>query len=415
MLFRSYRDMAQRLLVERNDHSIKAMLSRVALSNESTLGRMHALWTMEGMGLLKPDLLMTLIVDTNSIIRTQAIRLIEQFVANDNALRTKIGVILQKSLPKATDKELLQISLSANVLNKDASLIILTGILRQMDTSALIRDAILSSLYHREFEFFQLLMKTNWKEKESLSKEIFLEMLTTAMIRNRNSKELTELFSMIYSYESLKWYTSTILNAIAIQGFNSKFNPVSLSSAPHILTNTPINYDSTKIKIISKMFAWPGHVVDKSSGSVTSLNEAIDPKQYALGRQHFLSSCAGCHGADGAGVNRFAPSLIGSDWVLGNEKRLSLLLLHGIEGPIEVNGKVYDAPEILPVMPSHAILDDTEIAAIISYIRNEWGNRAAPVTGRLVGGARIMTQGRVMPWTARELNKHIQDTLVKPK
>ena len=114
-------------------------------------------------------------------------------------------------------------------------------------------------------------------------------------------------------------------------------------------------------------------------------------------------------------MNRFAPSLIGSDWVLGNEKRLSLLLLHGIEGPIEVNGKVYDAPEILPVMPSHAILDDTEIAAIISYIRNEWGNSAAPVTGRLVGGARIMTQGRVMPWTARELNKHIQDTLVKPK
>ena len=73
------------------------------------------------------------------------------------------------------------------------------------------------------------------------------------------------------------------------------------------------------------MFAWPGHVVDKSSVSVTSLSGAIDPKQYALGRQHFLSSCAGCHGADGAGVNRFAPSLIGSDWVLGNEKRLSRL------------------------------------------------------------------------------------------
>ena len=52
------------------------------------------------------------------------------------------------------------------------------------------------------------------------------------------------------------------------------------------------------------------------------------------------------------GGTRFAPPLIGSDWVLGNEKRLVLLVLHGMEGPVEVNGKLYDAPDILPVMPA---------------------------------------------------------------
>lgn len=65
----------------------------------------------------------------------------------------------------------------------------------------------------------------------------------------------------------------------------------------------------------------------------------IDQKQFSLGRQFFLTTCAGCHGSDGAGVTRFAPTLIGSDWVLGDPKRLALLILHGIEGPIEVNEK----------------------------------------------------------------------------
>ena len=102
-----------------------------------------------------------------------------------------------------------------------------------------------------------------------------------------------------------------------------------------------------------------------------------------------------------------APTLIGSDWVLGDEKRLALILLHGIEGPIEVGGKVYDVPEILPVMPSHSTMDDAAITAIMTYIRNEWGNSASPVGRRTVGVTRHTTQGRVVPWTPIELNEHM--------
>ena len=101
-------------------------------------------------------------------------------------------------------------------------------------------------------------------------------------------------------------------------------------------------------------------------------------QQFVLGRQHYLTNCAGCHGAEGEGMNRFAPPLVGSDWVLGDERRLAMILLHGMEGPVEVSGKVYDAPDILPVMPSHSTMDDKAITAIMTYIRNEWGNHCQP-------------------------------------
>ena len=109
-------------------------------------------------------------------------------------------------------------------------------------------------------------------------------------------------------------------------------------------------------------------------------------------------------------MNRFAPPLVGSDWVLGEEKRLTLIVLHGMEGPVEVAGKIYDTPEILPVMPAHSTLDDASITAILTYIRNEWGNNAGPLGKRTVGSTRNTSQGRVMPWKAEELNKYMLET-----
>ena len=102
------------------------------------------------------------------------------------------------------------------------------------------------------------------------------------------------------------------------------------------------------------------------------------------------------------------PPLAGSEWVLGDEKRLALIILHGMEGPLEVAGKTYDAPDILPVMPAHSTMDDGSIAAILTYIRNEWGNQAEPITGRTVSFTRHRSQGRVYPWSAPELNEHME-------
>ena len=107
------------------------------------------------------------------------------------------------------------------------------------------------------------------------------------------------------------------------------------------------------------------------------LNEE-EQSLFAAGRQLYLNTCSGCHGTNGEGLERFAPPLRESEWVLGNEKKLALILLHGMEGPLEVNGKQYDVPQIMPVMPSLSTIDDRDLAATLTYVRRAWGHQAEP-------------------------------------
>lgn len=405
-----YRDMAQKLLVERNDDGVQKSLKKVVLKGENPLGRLHAFWTLEGLHLLDVDLLFKCLLDENSVIRITCLRLLEPFAKTDPDVRSKLQEMILSLWKKASPKEILQISLTANVFDYPTSQQILTGIIERYDTSALIRDAVMSSIQDHEFDFLQNLRQSRDYKKRSTGKEIFLEMLTTAIVKKEDPAELTNLLSMMdVDKDKFGWQQKTILTAISIQGRNNK-KPIHLKSAPKIISRTDLPIDSSRVQVLSNMFEWPGHKVKMKSEKRSQLTDE-DQIQFALGRQQYLTTCAGCHGTDGAGMNRFAPTLIGSEWVLGNEKRLALILLHGLEGPVEVAGKVYDVPEILPVMPAHSTMDDGAITAIMTYIRNEWGNNAGPVSRRTVGSTRHTSQGRVVPWTAVELNQHMADTV----
>ncbi len=240
-------------------------------------------------------------------------------------------------------------------------------------------------------------------------------MLTAAIVKKADGNEIKQLLALADSQE-FGWKEQAVLSSLAIQSGNlPEKGMVKFASEPSIFQRADIPLESSRVEMLKSIFSWPGFdpkVVEASSNSL----DADAMKQFADGRQKFLTSCASCHGANGKGANRMGPPLVNSDWVLGNEKRLTLILLHGLEGPIEVDGKKYDAPEILPVMPAHSTMDDASIAAILTYIRNEWGNQATPVSRRTVGGMRVLTQGRVYPWSAEELNKHIENLVTtKPE
>ena len=405
-----YRDMAQRLLVERGDKTISKPLTDLALKGDNPLGRFHALWTMEGLNLIAPDLLFQLLVDRNPLVRTTAVRLLEPLANENKTVRLKLGEELLKILRNAPIEQILQITLAANILDQKISHQLLEGIAQRFDTSALIRDAVLSSLQNQEFAFLQRLWKSSFWQRHEPAKEIFLEMLTTSIVRKRDRTELSSLLSMLDVKDSFDWKEKAVLTGISIQGKNTKMKPIHLPSAPRILTRQDIKKERSLLDALIAMFEWPGHVADTNNVQTQNPLSESEQKHFVLGRQLYLTTCAGCHGTDGAGLNRFAPPLIGSDWVIGNKKRLVLLLLHGMEGPMEVNGKRYDAPDILPVMPAHSTLEDGSISSILTYIRNEWGHTAGPVSRGEVGKTRHTSQGRVAPWTAAELNKHILES-----
>lgn len=406
-----HRDMAQRLLVERNDKGIGRALTDVVTKGKDSLGRFHALWTLDGLKLSNPTLLLPLLTDQNSLVRTTALRLLEPFAKADKSVQTKLGQQLLTEWEKAPIDQMLQMALSATILDPNVAQQLLAGIVERHGASALIRDAVLSSLQDQEFTFLQRLVKDpKWQTAEP-PKEIFVEMLTTAIIKKRNSAELTALLTMLDTgHESLTWQQKAILTGMSIAGSNSKLKPVKLASAPRILARPTGKIDQARLAALTSLFEWPGHVAAKSSSTIKSLLNDEEQKLFASGRQLYLNTCSGCHGTDGAGLARFGPPLAGSDWVLGDEKRLALILLHGMEGPVEINKRIYDAPDILPSMPAHSTMDDAAITSILTYIRNEWGNNAGPVSRRLVGMTRITSQGRVIPWTAKELNKYVLET-----
>ncbi len=93
------------------------------------------------------------------------------------------------------------------------------------------------------------------------------------------------------------------------------------------------------------------------------------------GAVQYNTYCAACHQRDGKGDNNRFPPLDGSEWVAGNEEKLIDVVLNGIQGEIEVNGKTYNG-----LMPSNSHLDNHAIANILTYIRKRFGNESSPVS-----------------------------------
>ena len=117
----------------------------------------------------------------------------------------------------------------------------------------------------------------------------------------------------------------------------------------------------------------------------------------ADGGQIYTSKCAACHQATGVGVAGVFPPLAASEWVTGRQEVIVQILLHGINGPIEVRDVAYNG-----LMPQWKTLRDDEIAAVTTYIRANFGNRAPPIDAAFVAAERAKTADRTVPWSGGE-------------
>jgi mono/diheme cytochrome c family protein len=110
----------------------------------------------------------------------------------------------------------------------------------------------------------------------------------------------------------------------------------------------------------------------------------VDPAMMAEGKVLY-STCLACHGPDANGVLNLGPPLAGSEWVAGPVENLIAIQLRGMFGPIEVKGKTYTP--VAPMAPL-AFQTDDQIAAVLTYVRNSFGNKASPVTAEQVKAMR---------------------------
>lgn len=108
----------------------------------------------------------------------------------------------------------------------------------------------------------------------------------------------------------------------------------------------------------------------------------------------FSARCAACHQAGGTGLPGVFPPLAGSEWVVGDEKVVVLAVLHGISGSLTVKGAKYNG-----AMPAFGgQLTDDEIAGVLTWLRANFGNKAAAITGDKVGALRKESEARTTPF-----------------
>ena len=151
--------------------------------------------------------------------------------------------------------------------------------------------------------------------------------------------------------------------------------------------------------LVSILFVWGLAYIFSSTGYPlaggdrrTAVAEAAPDR--INGSTIFSAHCAACHQATGKGVPGAFPPLAGSEWVQASPHLTSAIVLYGIQGPITVSGGSYNG-----TMPTFGKqLSSAEIAAVLSYVRSSWGNRAGPVEATIVAETRTKYGDNHAPW-----------------
>ena len=139
-------------------------------------------------------------------------------------------------------------------------------------------------------------------------------------------------------------------------------------------------------------------VADLSGPAPAAAGAVVD------GKAVFAAQCVACHQATGKGLPGVFPPLDGSEWVQGDARTLANILLHGITGEISVAGTSYNG-----AMPAFAQLGDAELAAVATFIRSNWSNKAEAVPATLFEQERKAGSARTTPFEGGAALKALAD------
>lgn len=116
------------------------------------------------------------------------------------------------------------------------------------------------------------------------------------------------------------------------------------------------------------------------------------------GGQLYTANCIACHQATGAGVPGVFPPLGNSEWVTSDPGVTVRIVLHGVHGPLTVDGTTYNGD----MPPFEDKFSDAEVAAVINHIRTSFGNSASEIDAELVARVREETKDQTTPWKGDE-------------
>ena len=374
------RDNAQRILVEKKDAAVMPALVELAKSGNS-LAKIHALWTLEGMGLPAPDAVKLALADKDAKVRAAAVRLADRSLAPDLA---KLA-----NDPSADVRIALGFTASSFPESQDAVL----ALAQTAGSDPLVRDAILSGLRGRELETLSALKN---------APAPMLATLAAAVMNERKSARVKQLITFIAAQPAAA-------QLALLEGASGKNAPkgspkIKLlyldAEEPQLAKLTASADAKTKplFAALDARIAWPGKPGVPPPPVIIPLT-ASEQASFEIGKTVYNTLCTACHQPNGQGMDGLAPSLVDSEWVLGNADILPKIIIHGLTGPIKVSGQSWSL-EMPPLGPA---LSDEQVAGVVTYIRREWEHNAAPVSVDAVKKIRTEHATRTKSWTAEEL------------
>jgi len=387
-----FRDTAQRLLVERRDPATIPFLRAMVIDEAASVsGRLQALWTLDGMEKLDRATLRIALRDSDPTVCAAAIRLSESLLAAGDA-EIFNRVVAARPDPKAPVPYpiLLQQAFSLGASSTQESLAVLLALAQRHGNRPIVADAIVSSLAGREADFIALGLRL----PDPGAARRTLNTAATCVWRSDNAAQIERLDQFPGAADAPAWAGELLvdsLKSLVPVRSDGKVMTAHLAAAPTTLlklaaTDSPQRERAADLR---EHLNWPGNEA-KVAAAVPLTPE--QQKLFDKGREVFATICAGCHQPTGLGLKGLAPSLVTSQWAVGDERPLTRIVLQG------------KASEGL-IMPPLAALDDESLAGALTFIRRSWGHTAAPVDTAAIVRARAETAGRVEPWSDKELAK----------
>ena len=428
-----WRETAQRLLLERGSRAAIPLLADRARHAADPRVRQQALWTLDGLDAIEPALVAEALTDRARDVRVAAVRIAERWMNEPDhpILETVLG-----ALEDGDWRVRRQLAASIGSLPPRRRAEAVASLLARYGSDPIAVDAAISGIADLEPDVLGRLLAS--AGAATPAHEAAATMLAATIVRRGRPDELDALLRIVSDGSRPEWQRGAVLlgaEVVALGAAMPGTPPPSRVAAspgapcptcpggragpggayafprtgPAALagrgTRPPLRLGREPVALaqlaagggalgaraaaLLPRLSWPGRDTAPSARALTS-DEA---RRAESGRDVYRNMCQACHQQDGRGQDKLAPPLAGSAMVTGSPGVPIRVLLNGKEGRVG----------LMP--PIGAALSDEQVAAVLTFIRREWGHAAAPVDADQVRAIRAAEAGRQQPWTDSELRQ----------
>jgi mono/diheme cytochrome c family protein len=432
-----WRDSAQQWLVERGDKSVVPDLVKLAGSAKDWRPRVHALWTLDGLDAIDAATTTKALEDPARDVRVAAVRISERWLGDGS---TPIQPAVLRHVDDEDWAVRQQVAASLGALPAGPRERAVVSMLDRHADDPIVVDAALSGVRGSEAAVLDGLIAG--AATQTPQRDTAITMVTATIVRGAQDGAVQSVFGSIAADSRPMWIRTALVRGAEVAltgaaapgtrggrrgaGANAANLPcptcpggragpggayafaqrapeafpagggrggarnLRLNSEPTALMSLGAAGGelATRVTSLLARVEWPGK--PGMAAPVAPLT-ADEQKRFDAGREVYRSICQPCHQPDGRGQEKLAASLIGSPMALGPADVPIRILLNGKEGPVG----------LMP--PVGQVFSDAQVAAVLTYIRREWGQTGAAVDEPTVQRVRTATAGRSRPWTNEEL------------